>query len=143
MSEQIDKFCNDLRDRLNGIDQRLAQAKGKLDAATKEDEEALRAMFEESQRGLEEKRKEHEEARERFKARAEAKPAELKAKLDEWKKGRETKKLVNEADDAEEYARWTLDVAASAIAEAEVAILLAAGARMDAENALAASKKAA
>jgi hypothetical protein len=143
MGERIDKLCDDLKDRLNGIDQRLTQMKDKLDASRKEDEAAFRANIEEARRGLEGQRKEHEDARSRFKARVEAKQAEVKSKIDEWKKGRETKKLVDRADAAEQYACAAVDVAQSWVREAEVAILEAVDARMDAEDALAASKQAA
>lgn len=143
MSERIDKFCDDLKVRLNGIDQHLTQMKDKLDASRKEDEAAFRSLIDGAQRGLEEQRKEAEDTRAKFKARVDAKQAEVKTKIDEWKKGRETKKLVNRADDAEEYARWAIDAAQAAVIEAEVATLDAVTARLDADDALAASKKAA
>lgn len=143
MSERIDQFCDDLRNRLNGIDQHLSQMKDKLDAARKDNEAAIRDKIEEAQRGLEQKRKEHEEARADFKARFDAKKAEVKGKIDEWKRNRETERLVDRADDAEAYAVSAIQVARAAIFEAEVATLEAVGARLDAEHALAAQTKAA
>ena len=62
--------------------------------------------------------------------RVEAKETEI----EEWKAKREHEKLVARADRAEDYAATAIIIALAAVEEAEIAILEAVAARIDAET---------
>ena len=56
-----------------------------------------------------------------------------KTEIEEWKAKREHEKLVAHADRAEDFAATAIIIALAAVEEAEVAILEAVAARIDAE----------
>jgi hypothetical protein len=66
----------------------------------------------------------------------EAKKAETQAAVAEWKENRDRKKLEKRAERAQKYAEACIAMALCAAEEAEVAILEAAAARRDADDAL-------
>jgi DNA anti-recombination protein RmuC len=134
MSERVDTFCNNLKDQLNSIEEHVNQVKENLEAARTENEETVRRKIEQARNALEEKKSERDEAFDKLKARIEEARATVRAKVDEWKKGMETRKLAGRADDAEQYAAGAIEAAKRAIREAEVATLEAISARRDAET---------
>ncbi len=84
---------------------------------------------------FENRRQETEAAHKRAEAHRQAKMAETKAKVDEWKTNRDVQKLENRALDAEDYANATYVIASDAIDEATAAALDAIDARLAAEEA--------
>ena len=73
--------------------------------------------------------------RSNIKARAEEKMHETKEAVSEWKTKREIRKLNARADRDEAYAADATDFAVASIAEAELAVLDAVVARLDADAA--------
>lgn len=66
MSEKIDQFCDQLRDRLNAIDERLQNFKERVDTANAETEAAIRAKLDEAKADLSKHKQEAEAAGERI-----------------------------------------------------------------------------
>jgi hypothetical protein len=75
-------------------------------------------------------------AKMRLEELVEARKAETKAAVAEWKANHDRKKLEKRAERAEKYAETCIEVALFSAAEAQVAILEAVAARKDAEDAL-------
>jgi hypothetical protein len=134
MSAQIDKFCDDLKLRLNDIESHLMQMKDKLSTASKEAEATIKSKLEEAKANIEVKKQEVSAAQEKLAQRIEEKKAEIEVEIAESKARKEQEKLLKRADKAEEYALAAILFAASAAEEAEVAVLEAIEARMIAES---------
>jgi len=84
---------------------------------------------------FENRRQEIEAAHARAETHRQAKMAETKAKVDEWKANLDVQRLENRAIDAEDYANETYVIASGAIDEATAAALDAIDARMAADEA--------
>lgn len=134
MSEKIEKFCDDLKLRLNGIEAHLLQVKDKLSHASKDAEETIQTKLTEAKAKLETKKEEVIAAKNTLAQRLESKKAEMEAEVAQWKEQKEREKLLNHADKAEDYAIAAILFAAAATEEAEVAVLEAIEARMIAES---------
>jgi hypothetical protein len=65
----------------------------------------------------------------------------VKLNVEEWKKGREVKKLEHRAHKAEDYAATTIFLAMAMMEEAEEPTLAAICTRLDAEAAAGTTKK--
>src|SRR5690242_12441690 len=111
MSEKIDTFCNTMKERLTSVDEKLTRLRSSVETVRKEDEAAIRARLDHAKKTFEARRKEDEEARERFHERIQEKKEEVQARVDEWKKQRDTKKLVARAEAAEQRALAEIDYA--------------------------------
>ncbi len=135
MSEKVDQFCDDLRDRLNAIDGRLQSVKAVLQGLAEGAEAALRAKLEEARTRLRAQKQQIEETRANLKARAQQMIAETRAAVSKWKAKGEKRRLLARADLAEAYAADAVSHALASIDEAEAAILDALVARKDADAA--------
>lgn len=134
MSEQIDRFCDDLKVRLNGIESHLAQVKEKLVTASKDAEDTIKTKLDDAKTRFEAKKQELAEVQVKLAQRLETKKIEVEAEIAEWKEKRDQEKLLNHADQAEEYALAAIVFAAAAAEEAEVAVLEAIAARKAADS---------
>ena len=134
MSERVDKFCNDLRDRLNAVEEHLDNIKQRLSTSSKETRAAVEAKVEEARKKVDAQKQKVEKAKADAKAHLDEKKAETKSKIEEWKANREQHKLENRADRSEEYAAMCILIAADGVAEAELATLEAIDARLLAEE---------
>src|SRR5271167_599950 len=121
MGKRIDMFCEDLRVRLTSIDNGLGGLKAKIDGKAQGAEQEARNHLEGVHKRIEQDRTKVEAARTELKNWAEARKADTRDKIAEWKSKRETAKLQNRADRSEEYAAAAITVAAAAMDEAESA----------------------
>lgn len=135
MSDKIDQFCANLNRQLNAVDQRLAAMKANITASHKNTEAAVQKQLDKVKTDFEARKHEAESAREKMHAYIRDKKAETEAKITGWKTRRELDKLERRAEDAEEYAAHAVLVAVSAVDEADVAMLEAIAARIEADEA--------
>jgi|SRR5271165_2123684 len=135
MSVQVDKFCDDLREKLNSIEARITALKADADGKAHESKEAVKALLNSVQKRVDA----HRAAIDGAKAKVDAWASEKKANFDgivgEWKKKGDAKLLGTRAELAETYAVAMFDLAVAAADEAEVALLEASLARLDAQAA--------
>jgi hypothetical protein len=133
MGEKFDKFCSDLRTKIDDADKRL---KG-LQASAKNAGQKARDDAKAHLAALENKAKDQqakiEASKAKVKAWADGKKAITADKIAEWKAQREVRKLNDRADDAESYAVAAMQIAVAAIDEAETAAIEAVLARIDAD----------
>ena len=134
MSATVDKFCDDLRDRFNGVEKRLQTAKKNVQSLADEGEKALRQKCDELHRKAQAEKDRIERLQGSLKSKAQQKVAETKEIVSEWKAKNETRQLNARADRAEAYAADAIEFAVAAIGEAEEAILDAVVSRMDADE---------
>lgn len=137
MSEKVDAFCNNLRDHLNAVEERLNRVKGNIQAASNESREALEAKKKKIEAHYEADKHKVEEAKAKAANWVEEKKTETDAKIEEWKINREIHKLEKRADRAEDHATSAIYIAAVAVDEADLSILEAVAARMIADEAAA------
>ena len=135
MSQKIDQFCDNLRDRLNAVDDRLQHMKASVDSANAENEAAVIAKVNAAAAKVESRKQEIETTRQNVRAHLEAKKMETKTKIDEWKHNREVNKLSSRAESAEDYATWATVLATDAVDEAHLAMMQAIAARIEADEA--------
>jgi chromosome segregation ATPase len=135
MSEKIDQFVENLRDRLNAVDDRINNFKSSIDSANAKAD--VQARLDKAKAGYEARKSEIEKAHQRVKASIEEKKTETDGKIAEWKDQRETKKLEKRAQRAEEYAVDQLWFAMVAVEEADYAAIEAIAARIEADEAAA------
>jgi hypothetical protein len=134
MSERVDRFCNNLRDQLNGVEGHLGQIKQRLAASGKESRAEIETKVGEAKAKLDAQRQKVEKAKADAKNRIEEKKAETASKIEEWKTNRDQHKLEKRADRSEDYAAVCILIAADSVAEADLAILEAIEARLLAEE---------
>jgi chromosome segregation ATPase len=139
MGQKIDEFCNDLRNDLTEADNRLQGLKGQIEKANEETRDAIETKLQQAKSDLEAQKRKAEDRQHEVKSYLEEKRAEAKHDIDDWKKKRELKKLEKRAERRESYAADTLLFAMAAIDEANVAVLEALEARLDADDAEAAT----
>jgi hypothetical protein len=137
MGEKIDQFCNELREELTAADNRLQYLKVQVENANRETRNAIQAKLDQAKADLEEQQRKAEDRRHEVRRYFEEKVAE--AEHDIGKKRREVKELEKHAQRRERYAADTVLFAMASIDEATVAILEALAARLDVEDAEAAS----
>jgi chromosome segregation ATPase len=137
MSDKVDRFCEQLRVTLTGLENRLDNLKAKIERDRESTKAAIDSRVDEAKAGLGTLRADAEAARARMKAQVEEKKTETKQTIAEWKHDREVTKLQERAEDLEAYASWAVLVAADAIDEADLATLQAIAARLDADYAAA------
>lgn len=134
MSERVDRFCDNLRDRLNAVEEHLDHIKQRLDTSKNESRAAIEAKVGEVKAKLDAQRHKVEEAKADAKRRIEEKKAETASKIQEWKADRAQHKLEKRADRSEDYAAACILIAADTVVEAELATLEAVEARLLAEE---------
>jgi hypothetical protein len=133
MSETFDKFCSDLRTKINDAEKRLKDLRTSAKNAgqkAKDDANAHLAGLDNKAKG---QRAKIEAAEAKVKAWAQEKATITSDKIAEWKAGLQLKKLTARADDAESYAVAAMEIAAAAVDEAERAAIEAVVARIDAD----------
>lgn len=135
MSEQIDKFCNDLRESLMRVETRVDKLKSNLASARGETQAAVKAKLDKAKTAIETHEQEARAAKERLEQRIEDKKAETSATIAEWKANRELGKLERRAERKERYAADAIVMAAYAADDAEYAMLEAIEARLLADEA--------
>ena len=134
MGEKINQFCNDLRDKLTAVDDRVQSFKDSVNSAGDEAKAGVQARLDKMKAGIDERKRKTEETHERIKANIEAKKAETVAEIEEWKRERKFNKLDKRARRAEEYAEDCAWWAIATVEEAEFAALEAMAARYDADE---------
>jgi predicted nucleic acid-binding Zn-ribbon protein len=135
MGQRIDQFCEDFRLKLTNIDSGLEGLKAKIDGKAQSAEQDVRKHLEWVQKRIEQGRAKVSASQAEVKNWVEDKKTATSEKIAEWKAKRETSKLQNRADRAEQYAAATIVVAVAALDEAEQASLEAWLARQDANAA--------
>ena len=134
MSERVDRFCDNLRDHLNAVEEHLGQIKQRLTTSRNESRAAVEAKVGEVKAKLEAQRQKVEQAKADAKNRIEEKKTETASKIEEWKTDRAQHKLEKRADRSEDYAAACIVIAADSVVEAELATLEAIEARLLAEE---------
>jgi hypothetical protein len=130
MSQKIDNLRTILQTKLNAISDQLNTVKTHLETYSKEVESSIHTKLDTAKAKLAAKKQEILNAKTKLAERVEAKETEI----EEWKAKREHEKLVARADRAEDYAATAIIIALAAVEEAEIAILEAVAARIDAET---------
>jgi hypothetical protein len=134
MGRRIDQFCEQLRTKLTQVDTGLQDLKGKIDSKARNADQDVRAHLDKVEKRIAQDQTKVNAAQAKTKDWVEARKAETQTKIAEWKSKRETNKLQNRADRAEQYAAATIVVAAAAVDEAERASVEAWLARQDADS---------
>ena len=137
MTERVDQFTDNLRDRLNVAEARLEQVKASIGAAKSETRASLESKIAEAKAAAEAQKAKVKEAKGKMKANKKEKKAATEANIAKWKDGRHVTKLERRALWAEDDASWAIVVAADAIDTANLRTLDAILARMDAVDAAA------
>jgi hypothetical protein len=135
MTERVDRFCDDLRTRLNGVEDQLQRVKSSLASAQEESREALQTKLSTVKQRIDARRQEVEEAKTSFDRWVEEKEIATAGKIDSWLANKEVEQLGMRADSAEVYAASAIVLALAAVEEAELATLEAVEARLVAEEA--------
>jgi chromosome segregation ATPase len=133
MSEPVDQFCDDLRDRLTRIESRVIEIKTKIESDREATKTAIDSKVSQARASLEARRDDANAARARMKERLEEKKAETENNIAEWKRSHDSDRLQRRSEDAEIYAAWATMVVADAIDEADLATMEAIAARLDFE----------
>ena len=131
MSERIDQFCEDLRLKLNKIDEGLSEVKSKITADSAHAEQDVRSHADRVQQRIAQNRDTVASARVEMKSWLEERKDATREKIAEWKARRETNKLEDRAAEAEGYAEAAIAIAAAALDDAEHAAIEAWLARND------------
>jgi len=135
MGLQIDKFCEDLRLKLTNIESGLHSLKTKMEGKAQQGEQEVRNHLDTIQRRIAQDHAKASAARAEIKAWFDNKKTVTAEKIADWKAKREMSHLQNRADQAERYAQASIDVALTALDEAEQATLEAWLAREDSNSA--------
>lgn len=136
MSEQIDKFCSDLRTNMTMIESKLQALKAKAAGKADEAERTVRQEMDSIQKKIDESKAAVEAAKAKVNEWADAQKTATLSKIAEWKAKGDEKSLQVHADLADHYAKATSAIASSAVQKAAKAALEALLAHYD----LAASK---
>ncbi len=135
MTERVDEFTDNLRDRLNEAEARLEQVKASVGAAKTGTRASIEGKIAEAKASAEAQKSALEDAQARMKSDLEEKKAATQEHVAKWKQERQVKKLERRAQFAEDDAMWAMLVAADAIDNANLRALDAIVARMDADEA--------
>lgn len=135
MSAKVDKFCDNLKERLNAIETQVQSLKASLKELPVNAEKAVNDKIKEVQVKLHAQKDTLEKTRANLIAWGQQKTFETKSMIEEWKKNRKVKELNARAERAEANAEAAIGFAKLSIGEAESAILDAVAARRDADAA--------
>jgi hypothetical protein len=141
MSITIDNFTKQLHDNLEMLEDRATNLKESIQGAPKKTQAEIEHRLDEVKASLSDKKNQFDEYRARLKVQFEERESEVKSTVDEWKSGRQVKKLEHRADKSEEYATTSTFLAMAMMEEAEKATLEAISARLDATSAAEMAKK--
>jgi hypothetical protein len=135
MGIDIDEMGKRLHAKLDsGID-RLKTAKTNLEALAQETEDTLKEKLDAAKATMAAKKQEAASTMEKIEVYVKDKAEDTEAAVAEWKANHDRKKLEKRAERAEKYADSCVDLALYYASEAQVAILEAAAARQDADDA--------
>jgi hypothetical protein len=135
MGERIDQFCENLRVKLTGIDNKMQALKQTIDSRQQTAEQAVRSHLDTVKKRIEQDHSKVTIAQADLKKWVEERKSASKEKIAEWKAKGEKLKLQSRADSAERYAAAAAVIAMDAVDEAEQASLEAWLARKDADGA--------
>jgi hypothetical protein len=133
VGDRVDRFCDDLRDKLTGIEYRVTNLKAKIDSDRAATRVAIDQQLDEATAALARTKDDAEAARARMISQ-EQNLLTVGESIAGWKRNREIDKLERRAEDAAANAAWSVLVAVGAIEEAELAALQAIAARLDVEQ---------
>jgi chromosome segregation ATPase len=133
MSETFDKFCSDIRAKIDDADKRLKDLKAGASSAGQKAKDDAKAHLATLENKAKEQQAKLEASQAKLRAWAEEKKTVTADKIAEWKAQRQIRELNDRADDAESYAAAAMQVAVSAVDEAEQAAIEAMVARIDAD----------
>ena len=142
MSARADKFCDDLREKLSAIDDRITAMKAEASGRAHESQQAVKALLDSVQKRVDAHRTAVDGAKAKVAAWADEKKSKFDGKVAEWKEQREARLLDARADFAESYAAGAFDLAVAAADGAELALLEASLARLEAKSAAGVRKSA-
>jgi hypothetical protein len=135
MSDKVDRFVEKLRDQLNATEAKFDTLKANMDSASKESKAKIDAKLAEAKAAANKAKQDVDAAGAKVKANIEEKKAHTEQQIADWKYKKEVKKLERHAQLAEDDAAWAAYVAMDAVANADVAMLNAVVARLDADEA--------
>ena len=124
-----------LKGRLEEARQRLEQAKTDIENLHAEDEAAVRAKAAEIRERIESQKARAQSVKSQVSGWLREKQEQGESAISSWRQKREIKRLEHRADKAEEYAVNAFVVAMMDADEAEMAVLEAFAARLDADAA--------
>ena len=133
MTDRTDRFCDNLCDKLTGIEYRVTNLKAKIDRDRAATRATIDQQLDEATAALARTKDDAEAARARMISQ-EQNLLTVGESIAEWKRNREIDKLERRAEDAEANAAWSVLVAIGAIEESELAALQAIAARLDVEQ---------
>jgi len=135
MSAKVEKFCDNLKVRLNAIEARVQALNASIKELPSKADQAIQEKIKEVQTKLRAEKDHFEKTRANLMAWGEQKKAETMAMIEKWKKDKQSKELNARAERAEAYAEAMIGVAFLSMNDAESAILDAVAARRDANAA--------
>ena len=135
MGERIDQFCDNLRAKLTGMDNKVQALKQKIDSRQQTAEQDVRTHLDAVKKRMEQDRSKVTTAQADLKKWVEERKSATTEKIAGWKAKGEKLKLQSRADSAERYAAAAAVIALDAVDEAEQASLEAWLARKDADSA--------
>ena len=139
MTERVDQFTNNLRDRLNTAEARLEKVKVSIGTADTESRAYIEGKIAEAKAVAEEQKASLKDGKAKMKTNLEKNKAVTDEKVSKWKQERHVKKLNRRATWAEDDAVLAIWVASDRIDIANLRTLEAIVARMDADEAAAAA----
>ncbi|MGO9268348.1 MAG: hypothetical protein ACLQBA_26260 [Candidatus Binataceae bacterium] len=139
MSE-FNKFCNELRVKIDEADKHLKDLKASAKNAGQKAKDDAKAHLIELENKAKAQQAQIKASEAKAKAWIEEKKTVTSEKIAEWKAQRQVKKLADYADSAGGYASVARDIAAAAVDEAARATVEALVARNDADAAQAADR---
>ncbi|MEK6261656.1 MAG: hypothetical protein AABP62_23905 [Planctomycetota bacterium] len=130
MSDKVRTFCDHVQDKLTTLDGRMNSLKlnsGPTWHFLQEKLDEIRDRGEADRPAI-------HQARTKLEQWCDDRKSEATHTIDHWRKNRETTKLAERAQRAEEHARYAMQIAEASIDTAEQMILEAISARLDAES---------
>ncbi len=135
MSDKIDIFCENLRDKLNNAESSLNRVSENLKSAPQQAADAIRSRIDTAKAQHQANVQKVADTKAKLDEGLQAKKDEVESDIAVWKTNRELHKLERRADNAEDYAVAAIEFAAACIIEADLAALEAIEARLDADAA--------
>jgi hypothetical protein len=132
MNEKVDSFCKELGAKLDGVDKRIKNMKAGAKSGTEKAKVEAKAQLAALENRARDQRAKVQATEAKTKAWFEEKKTATSEKIAAWKTQRDVKKLAAHADNAENYAVASMELAVAAVDEAERAAVAAVVARMDA-----------
>ncbi len=134
MNQRIDQFRDNLRGRLAEVDNRIRSFKEGLDTANATAKAEINEQLDKAKADFAARKRDASAAHERIRSMLEEKKEQTATKVEAWVREREIEKMEARARLAEEYAAEQILLATATIEEAEVAMLEALAARVEADE---------